>query len=59
MIVMDKDRLYEYTTGAFFAAISNEVRVIGERAFAHGRMPVEFVVIPPSVTEIEDYAFFD
>lgn len=59
MIIMDKDRLYEYTTGAFFAAISNEVRVIGERAFAHGRMPVEFVVIPPSVTEIEDYAFFD
>ena len=59
MIIMDKDRLWEYTTNAIFVAISDEVRVIGERAFAHGRMPVEFVVIPPSVTEIEDYAFFD
>lgn len=59
MIILDYDRLCEYTTADEFVAISGEFRIIGERAFAHGRMPVKFVVIPPSVTEIEDRAFYD
>ena len=59
MIIMDHDRLCEYTTAEEFVVISGEFRIIGERAFAHGRMPVKFVVIPPSVTEIEDLAFYD
>ncbi|MBQ1453124.1 MAG: leucine-rich repeat protein, partial [Ruminococcus sp.] len=59
MIIMDHDRLCEYTTADEFVVISGEFRIIGKRAFAHGRMPVRFVVIPPSVTEIEDRAFYD
>ena len=59
MIIMDHDRLCEYTTAEEFVVISGEFRIIGERAFAHGRMPVRFVVIPPSVTEIEGCAFYD
>ena len=59
MIIMDHDRLCEYTTAEEFVVISGEFRIIGERAFAHGRMPVRFVVIPPGVNEIEDLAFYD
>ena len=59
MIFMDHDRLCEYTTADEFVVISGEFRIIGERAFAHGRMPVKFVVIPPSVTKIEERAFYD
>lgn len=59
MIIMDRDRLYEYTTGDKFVAISGQFSIIGERAFAHGRMPVEFVVIPPTVTTVEEMAFYD
>ena len=59
MIVMDDKRLYEYTTADKSVALSDKVNIIGERAFAHGRMPVKFVVIPPTVVEVEERAFDD
>ena len=39
MIILDYDRLCEYTTADEFVAISGEFRIIGERAFAQSLSP--------------------